>query len=385
MHIKMKRTILVLLSILFAVQACKKIENIAYEKEDLNKITSFKISNTSQELYGAIDQTMGIITVYIPYYLSLDYLTPIITVDEGATVYDQNGNLLVLNEDLEPIKIDTDITIKYTVKSSTGTAKSYTIVQVITPYKDPLSVKVSGVDDVATLLEKPVYSLITLVGNFESVSKNAQFIFTNRQTGVVYHDFATVNSITPGNEYTMIATISPEALAGEYDVKLVHQGRSVNINPIKLYYQAYSAYIWPSTTSYAPGDTLTFSASPGTNSAFVNGDIYAGVFVGVKSAYVKIYKATTTVSLNSGETLDDSWYDRPIEMKIAGYTRTNLKLIVPELPAGAYLSKYIYPNIYGNHYGFAFYADFDEQTTAGTDFFIGRGATISPGFTIKAK
>ena len=88
MRISIKRTYIRLLT-LFAVlgiYSCKKTEFVDYERQPLNRILEYNITNAKQLLQGAIDQRTSVITVYIPYYLSIDHLIADIKLDEGAVL-----------------------------------------------------------------------------------------------------------------------------------------------------------------------------------------------------------------------------------------------------------------------------------------------------------
>lgn len=380
------------LLLLTGVASCTKTEYIDYEKSQLNRILSYKITNTEQELAGAINQEKGTITLYVPYYYSIEYLMADIKLDEGATLYNAEGEEINLDGGLEPVQLGAD-TVKYTVKSESGTSRNYLLIQKILPYGQALSVTVTGATDATTLLEKPVNGRLTLSGNFESNSTNAKFTFTNRSTGEKHYDYASAFSVTPGTLYTMLVDISPNAMAGEYDVQMEHQGRVANLNPLKLYYRR--PYITQITSSmhYAAGDTIEFAV----NRAIPADDRYGTVFIGLKNLYARVagdpltYNTlipnTTTRYTPEGFPLE--LLNKNVPMKIVSATRTLVKAIYPELPIGFYPNSGWGAEATGSvyhirpTYGLAFYGDFDEQTDLGNDVLINRGGSF--GLTVKAK
>lgn len=379
---KMNRTIpgiAVIAVLLSSLWGCTRTEKVEYEKEALTRILEYRVTNAQQELLGAIDQENNTITVYIPYYLSIEYLVSEITLDEGARLLDSLGHAINLDGGLEPLALSDSV--KYIVESVTGARRTYTLTQKILPHPDALAVRISGVAEGVTLLEKPVYGRLTLLGNFESTSRNARFYLTDKATGEVHDDYISVFSVTPGNEYNMVVDISPEAKAGEYDVKLVHQGRSITLPSLKLYYNRPWVPMLPSSSRYAPGDTIVISV----NRLTPTDDQYATVFVGLKNLYMKI--AGPIASLPAG--FPAEYVDRKLPMEIVSYTGTQVKAIFPDAPAGFYIGGFIsYGSAGGRYYlpptpGISFYGDFDEQTEWGNDVFI--ASQIYTGFTILPK
>jgi hypothetical protein len=359
--------------------SCKKTEYIDYEKEPLNRILSYKVTNAQQPLEGAIDQQNNTITVYVPYYISIEYLVAEIKVDDGATLLDSLGQPINLDGGLEPVKLGNPV--KYMVETEKGERRSYTLIQQILPHSSTLSVKISGVADGATVVEKPVFGRLTLLGNFESTSRNAKFYLKDKATGEVHTDYTIVSAVTPGTQYTMDVDISPEAKAGEYEVTMEHQGRSAVLPSLKLYYNRPWVPMLSSSSRYAPGDTIALKVSR----QVVTDDKYATVFVGLKEMYMKI--AGPKASLPAG--FPEEYVDRKLPMKIVSYTGTEVKAIFPEAPAGFYTGGYTFYGSAGGIYylpplpGISFYGNFDEQTNWGNDVFI--ASQIYTGFTILPK
>lgn len=375
---KLKHYVVLMIGIISS-QACTKTKYIDYEKEPLDRMISYKVTNAQQPLEGAIDQQKNTITVYVPYYLPIEYLVSEIKLDEGARLLNSLGDPINLDGGLDPVPLGD--TVKYVVESAAGSKRPYTLIQKILPHPDALVVKISGVADDVTQLEKPVYGRLTLLGNFESTSRNARFYLTNRATGEVHDDYISVFSVTPGEQYTMAVDISPEAKAGEYDVRVEHQGRTTNLTSLKLYYNRPWVPMLSSSSRYAPGDTIVLNVSR----QVVNDDQYATVFVGLESMYMKI--AGPAASLPAG--FPAEFVDKKLPMKIVSYTGTTVKAIFPDAPAGFYIGGYTFYGSAGGRYylpptpGVSFYGNFDEQTDWGDDVFI--ASQIYTGFTILPK
>lgn len=366
----------ILMLALVSSTSCTKTETIDYEKEPANKILEYKVTNSQQELLGSIDHKNNVIIVYIPYYIGVDYLIAKITLeDKDAAIFDEAGNEINLKEDgVAPVQLGTD-TIKYTVKSVEGISRTYSLIQKILPHPDALIATYSG--NTSSMLTRPVNAKLTLLGNFESTSLNGKFSLTNKSTGEVNSNWLTVNSVDAGNQYTMVANISPDAVAGEYSVKMEHQGRTTTLPDLKLVYQkAYISTLF-SSASYAPGDTITFA-----NYVNYASDTYATIFLPVKKVYLKIAKGKTTPPAG----FTDNYYDTPIEMQIVSQSRTELKAIFPQVPAGAYTSnvseaKTIDGYLQFTDSGFGFYADYEESTGWGTGHLFCAASRIR--FTVK--
>lgn len=348
--------IIVCLGVLLALQACTKTEYTDYEERDMNRVLKYSVTNVQQELSGAIDNDQNTITVYIPYYISVDYLEGEFTLDEGAKLLDSLGNEINLDGGLELIPLGNPV--KYIVESSKGVRRNYTLVQKILPHGDPLVAAYSDLAEGATELYKPINTSLKIVGNFESTSLNAKFYLTNKATGQVYDDFIIPTALVPGAQYTMTTYISPEALAGEYDVRLEHVGRVTQLPSLNLRYQKPMATYFFSSASFAAGDTITFSITP--IPAFY--DNTATTFVGVEKIYIKITKGLITVPAGFPEDL----YGTAIPLEIVSKNRTEMKAIFPSLPAGQYTGNISTTqtidgaSIYATA-GFGFYCDFEDS------------------------
>lgn len=356
------------------IWSCKKTEYVAYEKESLNRILEYKVTNSQQQqLLGAIDNVANTITLYIPYYLGIDHIVSDVTLDEGATIFDANGTELDLDggSGLEPVAVG-DSVVQYTVKSADGISRTYALIQKVLPYSETLWATYDDYRPEDEMRHSTIASRIYLKGNFESTSKNAKFIFTDRQTGVKHENFFTVHDLTPGNpQYNMTVDISPDAVAGEYDVSVEHQGRTADIAPITLRYQRPYHGFFSSSSSYAPGDTIVFNALQ-----FFS-EQYDGVFIGIERAYLKLQKEMLYVT---PEGFPDSLNNKEIELQIVSKTRSQVKAIFPQIPVGQYGNSYVFGTNYVVDSGFGFWFDFNNETDFGKAVLV---ATSASRFTVK--
>ncbi len=355
------------------MQACTETEYIDFEKEPQNRILEYRVTNSQQELLGAIDNQKNTITVYIPYYLGIDYLNAEVKLEEGAKLLDGAGNEINLDGGLNPIRVSPDsATYDYTVVAATGEQRTYTLFQKVLPYPHTLDVKYAAMDTSASFFTIPVNFYMEITGNFESTITNSKIILTNKASGEVHEDWIRPVSMTAGNnEYTLRTLISADANAGEYRVRVEHQGRSASLPDLKLVFtRPFSAV--SSTANYAPGDTITFRSDPVWSIASgYNG----GVFLPVERAYIKIVKDYPGRSSRNEFIVPDEFPDsllgKEIEMKVVSQTRTELKCIFPDMPAGGYrnnsvlLKEYIREDgrkAYFEQSNFNFYVDWAGST-----------------------
>lgn len=304
--------------------SCEK-EYIDYPKDSQNKIIEFKITNSQQQLLGAIDQEKNTISVYIPYYLGLDMLVPSIKLDKGAKLIDQAGEEINLDGGVDPIWLGTDAT--YRVKSEDGIIRTYTLTQQFLPFNKPLQASYTAAGNDSKSTESAPSYRFNVYGNFASTSNYAKFTFTDKATGKVYTDFTKIVSVEPSADlYNMTVLIVHEALAGDYKVEVEHQGRKTQLPDMKIIYRnpfpTYFTYHTPS--SYAIGDTL--SIKPYNFAG--HGE---GVYVEIDRVYLKFDNVTKVPS-----TFPASLMNTEIPVKVISQTRREVKLIMPELPIGHY-------------------------------------------------
>lgn len=359
--------------------SCKKTEYTDFEQRTLNRILQYKVTNIPQTASGAIDQVNNTITMYVPYYIGIEYLIADIKLDEGAVLLDSTGNEINLDGGLEPVAINSG-EVKYTVRGADGNSRTYTLYIEIIPHPGELAVRYGSRSDDVSSLNKPVNGMFSLYGNFESTSTNAKFYLKDKSTGKIYDNFFKVVSVLPGDaQYTMTVNILPEALAGEYEVTMEHQGRTTQLRPATLYYNKPFIDWISSSAAYAPGDTISFNAI--THSQF---DGRSGVLIGLERIYLKLKK---DLLAKVPDDFSEDYYDREIELEIVEWNRTGIKAIFPDIPAGAYTNQYSYglgtnQAIILNSSGFGFYFDFDNQTDWGKDILL---ATASSVFTVNPK
>ncbi|WP_437921297.1 hypothetical protein [Sphingobacterium sp. LRF_L2] len=337
--ISLNKFLWVLALALFA--SCTKTEYLEYEQQPLNKIIEFKITNSTQELYGAIDNNENTIRLYVPFYLGVDFLTPSITLETGAILVDEEGNEINLDGGVDPIAIGD--TAYYHVRSADSVTRHYTFIQQYLPFSEALTAgyTTSMIDSVAKAASVTQY--INIYGNFASTSTNARFTFTNKETGVEYKNFTRVVSMSPSEAYyTMVTEIVPEAIAGEYEVSVEHQGRSTKLPDMNLTYSMPYPTFFSSSASYAIGDTITFTPSYATAGG-------GGVYLDLDRIYLRILN-TATVPAGFNTDL----YGTEIEFEIASVTRREVKIIVPETLA---------TGVYGStSNAMVFYFDYAEST-----------------------
>lgn len=388
--------LLLILLATFSFQSCNKTEYSNYESEEANRILEYRITNTQQELLGAIDHKDNSITVYIPFYMGIEYLNAQIKLDEGATLLDSKGKTINLDGGLEPLKVGAEGALTtYTVVSAKGKKREYTIIQKVIPHGEPLKVTYAKLEEGETMLSHAVNGQFTIIGNFESSSTNAKFFLTNKQTGQMHEDYIKTVSMTPGeNGYSLISYISPDALEGEYTVSMQHQGRSSKLPDLKLHYNKYPRLYggFLSDANYAAGDTITFDIAVGLEDY-----LRPTIFMEVERMYIKVRPEGSLQGIPDYKyvfkvppTFPESLYNTEIEMKIISQSRTLIKAIFPDMPAGSYTgNNSIYHSIpEENAYpyseaNFGFYIDFADNTGWGKSYIIADASSVS--FTVNEK
>ncbi len=360
-------------------QSCTKNELTPYEREPLNKILEYKVTNNPQHMMGAISQEDNTIKIYIPYYTNLDYLVASIKLDEGATLLRVDSTEINLLEDeLDPVTVGD--TVQYIVRSATGEYRTYTLTQEILPHSTPLQIlgyaNAANTGAYGFKLHAPnegVYSVnankvFYLFGNFLSSSRLGSFTLTNEETGETFKDYVNIVSVEPqaDNNYVMTARISPQVAHGTYQVSLEHQGRTTALSPLAINYKLFYGTNYSSSTSFAQGDTITFEALDATYSKPTR-------------IYTRINRSTRDgdVPPNFPENL----YGQELEMKVVSSSRTQIKAILPDIPAG------IYRNYGQNVINFlAVFSEeegFEENTAFNQEVKIGIPSGL--GFTVVAR
>ncbi|BAV07467.1 hypothetical protein SAMN05421788_109180 [Filimonas lacunae] len=357
--------LMLLLPLLGFVFSCKKTENIPYDRLSNNTIQEYKVTNIPDTVYGAIDNIKNTITLYIPYYVGIDYIVPAITIDKTSQLLDASGKVINLDGGIAPVPVDTT-GYTYTVRSSDSVKRTYTLVIEIAPSAENLKAGfglVSGTStiDTATAVQRNINGRMAIYGNFGSTSTNVKFTFTNQATGKEYTNIFKPYNVTPGaNYYTMLVDIDANADSGYYKVTMKHQGRTTQLPGIHLVYNKPLFANVKSLSAYAAGDTLTFTAN-----GLSTTDKSNGVITGLKRAYMMFWKSGFTYSGVYPATFPDSLWGQKLEMKIISWNRTQVKVVFPEIPAGA-VGSYQWA-VKLDKPGIGFYFDFDDSTGWGID------------------
>ncbi|MND94549.1 hypothetical protein D3C87_543180 [compost metagenome] len=112
----------VLIGSLF-ISSCTKTETQPYEKEEMARISSFKIINTNKEIIGAIDNSNKTITVTIPASLYMTSLEPEVKVASGVTLKQGTDTLITNMVDY----FTNGRIIQYPVTATDGSSATYTL------------------------------------------------------------------------------------------------------------------------------------------------------------------------------------------------------------------------------------------------------------------
>lgn len=370
---------LALLCLTGLLPSCKKTELVAYNRLPQNTILEYKVTNAADTLLGAIDNVNNTITVYVPYYLGIDYLVPNIKIGENAKLLNAAGEVINLDGGVPPVPVDTT-GYSYIVAGGDSVKRRYNLIIQIAPHPDSLKagyqLNTTGVD-YTSALECPVFGRIALYGNFGSTSNNATFTLTNQVTGKVYDNVFSVYEITPGNNYyTMMLDISPDADSGYYNVQLKHQGRTASLPPVHLVYNKPKINNVKSLSAYAPGDTVVFSVVGRSTAPSQN-----GVLIGLQKVYMKFTKTGFNYGGSYPATFPDTLFDKQLEMKIISQSRSEVKVLFPDVPQGA-VGDYVYAGFTVTLPAVGFYFNFSDETGWGSNNPL---ATTGRYFTIKPK
>lgn len=361
--------------------ACKKTEVVPYERIANNTIKEYRVTNAADTLFGAIDNLKNTITLYIPYYIGIEYVVPEIEIDDNARLVDATGKTINLDGGILPVPIDTT-GYKYTVVGSDSSRREYTLIMHIAPHPDSLKAGYKFVAagsteiDYSAGIERVVYGRLPIYGNFGSTSTGAKFTLTNQATGKTYSNLLSVYDITPGAAYyTLQVDISPEADSGYYNVEMTHQGRTAKLPPIHLIYRKPKFTNLKSTSSYAAGDTVTFAAMGRSTNDALNGNI-----IGLERVYMKFTKSGFGFGGAYPAAFPEELWGQELEMKIISVSRSEVKVVFPDVPAGA-IGAYVY-SFTLDLPGIAFFFDFKDETGWGKNNML---ATIGRLFTVAEK
>ena len=346
------------------ISSCTETEVVPYEEEPTNRITSYKITNATQVLYGVVDDVDNTITVSVPYYLSINFIVPEITLEDGATLIDAKGDAIDIREDLEPVPFDA-AGHTYSVKDKNNTIRKYTLVAKILPHVDPLKLgyvikqdanRNTVVDDTVTT-SVLVNSRFTIYGNFESSSKNAKLTLINKTTNAVIPNGLSLIDVARSTQFHfMTAQVSAEVENGDYYITVEHQGRTDTLPTIHLKYK--KPYFDFLGKTYAVGETVTVNVRGSDQTGN-----YSGVNTGISRMYVKLIKS---YFVRLPANFPAASFSTPIEVEIVSQSRTQVQFKFPDLPLGIYetsISSGGGENGYSLDYtGMGFYFDFKDAT-----------------------
>ncbi|MGE9313635.1 hypothetical protein ACLOAU_18430 [Niabella sp. CJ426] len=338
MNSALNKFYLSLVIIISILSSCTKTEIVPYEKEPTNIITEYKVINGTEQLNGVIDNVDNTITVYIPYYLSIDYLVPTVKLNEGATIIDNAGKDIDIREVLEPVPFDT-VGYKYRVKDVANSIREYRLDIVIMPHKEELKLGYVGyydanniwrANDTATKVSI-INARIRIMGNLQSTSRNAKLTLIEKGTNKVIPNGLKFYDITSGAQfYTLFADIAPEVNPGTYYITIEQQGRKDTLPQITLDHKI--PYFGQLPKQMKQGDIVTLTAY-GPSS---NGEVYSGSNPGIKRAYLIFTKQHMTAYPAA---FPESLFGKPIEVEITSQNRTQISFKFPEtIPAGIYSS-----------------------------------------------
>lgn len=343
------------------MSSCKKTEIVPYDAVPANRITEFKVTNAREPLYGVVDNVDNTITVYIPYYVSIDFVAPQVKLEEGAKLIGSDGAEIDIREDLEPVAVDR-VGYTYTVQDAKKVERTYTLVTKIIPFKEKLSMgfrtkRVGGiiVADEELTWEGLVNSPITLYGNFESSAKIAKLTLINSKTNAVVPNALSLLSVMRTTEiHSMTMQISAAIDSGYYRLAVEHQGRKDTSAVVHLIYK--KPFFDFLGKTYAVGETVTLKVRGSDMEGY-----YSGINTGVKRIYVKFVKQHLGLVPAS---FTEDLYTKEIPVEIVGQNRTQIQFRFPDLPVGAYstaMGSGSGINGYSIQYtGFGFYFDFES-------------------------
>ncbi|RAV28320.1 hypothetical protein [Sinomicrobium soli] len=268
------------------------------EPEPLPKdiIEEYKVSNIPDNIvYGTIDNIENTITVYLPYYYSLDVIDPEITLAEGAT----------LEEEILPVSVN-DTTQIYTVNGDDGNIRTYRL-DIVQQNPSSLTVDYNSLSDTATEFASYPNATTTLKGNLFSVSTATLEVtlIDSINEKEIPADLSSTMITAGAEEYTFPIIIPAEADSGYYDIRVKFLGNTCILpKPIHLKYRSPQAVTGSSTV--IQGGNYTINA---------------------KSGYVFLEATSVTVNLASGDN---------INLPIVSESRKQIIVKIPDdFPLGA--------------------------------------------------
>jgi hypothetical protein len=104
--------------------ACTDTETVEPPAQRANRVLTYEVVNTTDPLYGVVNDEDSTIKVYLPYFYYLTALEGKATVSNGATVTPANGTLL---KNI-PAIAKGDTTVYYDVTAADGSTARYRLV-----------------------------------------------------------------------------------------------------------------------------------------------------------------------------------------------------------------------------------------------------------------
>lgn len=224
--------------VFFSIASCTETETIAPPELASNRILEYKVVNTSETIYGAINEEEQMITVYLPYYYYLTILQAEVSISDGATIVPESGTYI---ENLVDV-IKGDSTVVYTVTDTDGNAVDYQL-QVETQQPELVVDELTTDPDNPTVYYSSVVymgyditSTISLTGEnmFSSTSNEylAEVTFIS-EDGTEIPALLTVNNST--SQIVSTVPYNDNIPDGLYDIRVDIYGQSVTLEyPISI-------------------------------------------------------------------------------------------------------------------------------------------------------
>ncbi len=244
------------------VFSCKKTEALPAQPQ--NRIIQYKVTNVQDTvIYGAINDSSRTITVYLPFYLNLQVIDPVVQVSEGAT----------LQGDVAPVPVSDSLT-SYTVKGRDGSAATYKLSIVVQAPPLVLQELSSATSTSAYPANGFVFSIM---GNFNTLNLNNFTMSLVSATSTKSYPMAVVSSHTSINLTNGVYTLLQPQIPADIDSGL-YQIR------ITLFGQKTATMTYPIRVYYPGPDILPlYTASPKQGESFTLTANYSSILRGLSS------------------------------------------------------------------------------------------------------
>ena len=216
-----------------------------------NLILEYKVTNIPNEefIYGSVDNDANTITVYLPFFMSLDVIDPEITVNEGAT----------LEGDILPVSVAEE-NQTYTVTDSDGESRIYSL-SIVNQTAPSLTADYIA----STPRSNPNNTEPVEADLFSYSAETLTAKFTNQETGEVFEpDLSNVeiNLRNSGLGYSFSLLVPAEATEGNYDVEIGFLGNIAQIER-SLLVEYRSPRFAPGSINVTRGQNWTVEAGDG--------------------------------------------------------------------------------------------------------------------------